>query len=138
MNSRLTGLSTEDLETTVQGRSRKKRKSRGARNRHGSADGRGKDNWCLREVLEDEVDDEGHVEPLVVGRHNDAVRALAARRRFHRRQTWSERRISPSGDLYVGLRPQAGRGRTGCCGADSSCLRSRCWGGGRRRRDEPG
>jgi len=34
-------------------------------------------------VLEDEVHDEGDVEALVVGGHDDAVRALAARRRFH-------------------------------------------------------
>jgi len=44
---------------------------------------------CLREVLEDEVHDEGDVEALVVGGHDDAVRALAARRRFHCRRTGS-------------------------------------------------
>jgi hypothetical protein len=79
----------------------------------------------LREVLEDEVDDEGYVEPLVVGGHDDAVRALAARRRFHRRPTWIERWISPAGDLYVGIRLQAGCGRTGTRGADSPYRRSR-------------
>lgn len=38
-------------------------------------------------MLEDEVDDEGDVEALVVRGHDDAVRALAARRRLHGRPT---------------------------------------------------
>ena len=36
----------------------------------------------LREVLEDEVDDDGDVEALVVGGHDDAVLRLAAAARL--------------------------------------------------------
>ena len=38
-------------------------------------------------MLEYEVDDDGDVEALVVGGHDDAVRALATRRRLHGRPT---------------------------------------------------
>lgn len=86
-------------------------------------------------MLEDEVDDEGDVKSLVVGGHDDAVRALAARRRFHRRPTWTERRIAPSDDLYVGFSPSLGLVEL----VAAPCRRSRRWGRGRRhRRDELG
>ena len=49
-------------------------------------------------MLEDEVDDEGDVEALIVGGHDDAVRALAARRCFHRQ---------PAGPSGGSLLPQA-------------------------------
>ena len=80
MKSNPTTFTTEDLDATVA--------AKGATERDRSApDGREGAGRCLREVLEDEVDDEGDVQALVVGGHDDAVRALAARRRLHGRPT---------------------------------------------------
>lgn len=80
MKSNPTTLTTEDLDATETA------KGETARDRS-APDGRKGAGRCLREVLEDEVDDEGNVEALVVGGHDDAVRALAARRRLHGRPT---------------------------------------------------
>jgi hypothetical protein len=67
---------------------------------------------CLREVLEDEVDDEGDVEAFVVGRHDDAVRALAARRRLHGDEADVGR-----GEARGGIRVEVRRGDRGGAGA---------------------
>lgn len=63
-------------------------------------------------MLEDEVDDEGDVEAFVVGRHDDAVRALAARRRLHGDEADVGR-----GEARGGIRVEVRRGDRGGAGA---------------------
>lgn len=121
----------DDLDATVA--------AKGATERDRSAPaGRKGAGSCLREVLEDEVDDEGDVEALVVGGHDDAVRALAARRRLHGRPTGhstgslpSPRASAPSEPRWVGREQVAPQLTVVARSPQPPLLR-----GGRSRRDE--
>ena len=108
VKSNPTTFTTEDLDATVA--------AKGATERDRSApDGRKGAGRCLREVLEDEVDDEGDVQALVVGGHDDAVRALAARRRLHGRPTGHSTGSLPSPQASAPSEPRwvAGSGTSG-------------------------